>query len=80
MNGITVDNRIENLALAPVRPIGDTQLSPVELEAQRETRERNRNPAQSIYWRAMQQLPVEAAEVRPPAPSTRRVRRGGRGG
>ncbi|XP_043217011.1 zinc finger MYND domain-containing protein 19-like [Amphibalanus amphitrite] len=62
MNGITVDNRIENLALVPDRPRGQGPPTPVELEAERETRERDRDPATSIYWRAMQQLPAENVE------------------
>ena len=64
MNGITVDNRMDNLALVQEKTHPDQQPTPLELESRQETAERDKDPAASIYWRAMQQLPQETLEVR----------------
>ena len=66
MNGITVDNRLENLTLEPDRPPRDDQELDQELEEQEMMeQEEEEDPANSIYWRAMQQLPIDAnTEVR----------------
>ena len=64
MNGITVDNRLDNLALLPERPTGEQERRQRERKRQLDD-PRDGDPSNSIYWRAMQQLPIDSSEVRP---------------